>query len=306
MDKIQALIDRGAIFWVNHSGGKDSQAMMLYILGRVPVAQIRVVHAVLPEVDWEGVEEHIRATVPSEIPIETCRSRRTLLQMIEERGMFPSPKQRQCTSDLKRGPIERTIRGLIEERIREWVGAPAGRPIGTEERKNALAAGMGLVVNCMGMRAEESSKRAQLETFKLSERNSKNGREWYEWLPIHDMKVDHVFRMISAAGQRPHWAYEAGMTRLSCCFCIMASKADLTTAARLKPELYRRYVELERSTGQVMIMPSKTRGRQSLEQITGIPAVPGSQIVPVAPGAVDDRQTLLFEDDEEATDEAFA
>jgi hypothetical protein len=52
----------------------------------------------------------------------------------------------------------------------------------------------------------------------------------------------------------------------------MASKQDLTTAAKLNPELYSRYVGLEKSTGQVMMMPSKKHGRQTLEDITGIKA----------------------------------
>ena len=96
------------------------------------------------------------------------------------------------------------------------------------------------------------------------------GREWYDWLPIHDLTTVEVFARIAAAGQAPHWVYAAGMSRFSCCFCIMSNKADLTTAARLNPDLYRRYVELERLTGQVMMMPSKSKGRMTLEQITGI------------------------------------
>ena len=64
-------------------------------------------------------------------------------------------------------------------------------------------------------------------------------------------------------------------------FCIMASEADLRTAARLAterpellndPHLYPKYVGLERSTGQVMMMPSKKQGRRNLVQITGISA----------------------------------
>jgi 3'-phosphoadenosine 5'-phosphosulfate sulfotransferase (PAPS reductase)/FAD synthetase len=240
--EIQDLIDAGATFFVNHSGGKDSQAMYNYIKSIVPANQIIVVHAILPEVEWDGVLEHIQANISS--PLITCQSRRTLLQMVEERGMFPSPSYRQCTSDLKRGPIEKAIRN----------------------------SGAKLIVNCMGMRAQESSSRAKLETFKLSFKNSKAGRRWYEWLPIHDWTVQEVFAEIAAAGQQPHWAYAAGMTRLSCCFCIMASKQDLTTAAKLNPELYSRYVGLEKSTGQVMMMPSKKHGRQTLEDITGIKA----------------------------------
>jgi 3'-phosphoadenosine 5'-phosphosulfate sulfotransferase (PAPS reductase)/FAD synthetase len=38
--------------------------------------------------------------------------KRTYLEMVEQRGMFPSPQYRQCTSDLKRGPIEKFIRSL--------------------------------------------------------------------------------------------------------------------------------------------------------------------------------------------------
>jgi DNA sulfur modification protein DndC len=239
-DAILDLRDRGATFIVNHSGGKDSQSMYAFVRRHIPDAQTKVVHAVLPEVEWDGVIEHIEATIAHEL--HTCRSRRTLLEMIEERGMFPSPSIRQCTSDLKRGPIERTIRQLGDK----------------------------LIVNCMGMRAQESSNRSKLEGLKYSERNSKNGREWHEWLPIHAWEVQEVFSMIDFVGQQPHWAYAQGMSRLSCCFCIMASKADLTTAARLNPALYRRYVELERSTGQVMLMPSKSQGRMTLEQVTGV------------------------------------
>ena len=240
--EIQDLIARGALFCVNHSGGKDSQIMFHYIHQHVPAAQILVIHALLPEVEWDGVEDHVRNTTLG-LPVLTCRSRRTLLEMIEERGMFPSPSIRQCTSDLKRGPIERTIRRT----------------------------GHKLIVNCMGMRAEESSNRSKLAPLKLNARNSKANREWHDWLPIHDWKVGEVFEGIASVGQQPHFAYALGMSRLSCCFCIMASKADLTIAAQHNPEMYKRYVDLEKSTGHVMLMPKKrSEQKLGLEAITGI------------------------------------
>lgn len=238
---IADLIARGATFVVNHSGGKDSQAMYLMLQTFVPTTQMIIVHADLGAVEWEGAVAHIKATSAGE-PLHVCRACRTLLEMITERGMFPSPSQRQCTSDLKRGPIERTIRGL----------------------------GVKLIVNCMGMRAAESSGRAKLTAFKLNERNSKAGREWYDWLPIHHLTTEEVFGTIADAGQKPHWVYAAGMSRFSCCFCIMAKEADLTIAAHLNPTLYRTYVGLERTIGQVMMMPSKKHGRRTLEQITGV------------------------------------
>lgn len=246
LEQIKQLRDRGAIFVANHSGGKDSQKMFLDLTALVPREQIFIVHAVLPEVEWEGVLEHIHSTTFG-MRVNTCRSRRTLLQMISERGMFPSPSMRQCTSDLKRGPIERTIR----------------------------QSGHKLIVNCMGMRAEESSNRAKLKTFKFNDANSKNGREWYDWLPIQHQTTAEVFAGIALAGQKPHWAYSVGMTRLSCVFCIMANTSDLTIAAHHNPRLYREYVDLEHSTGQVMLMPKKIAGKViklTLEQVTGVKA----------------------------------
>lgn len=265
--EIADLIARDALFVVNHSGGKDSQAMYLFLRQLVPAAQLVIVHANLGAVEWAGAVEHIKATTNGE-PLHVCRSRRTLLEMIEERGMFPSPSMRQCTSDLKRGPIERTIRQIVEDRTAQYPGI-----------RTATEAGARLVVNCMGMRAEESSSRKKLQPFKLNAGNSKACREWYDWLPIHGWEESMVLNYIAQHGQKPHAVYGLGMRRFSCVFCIMASEADLKTAARLAtehpellndPELYRKYVNLERSTGQVMLMPSKTKGRRTLEEVTGV------------------------------------
>lgn len=265
--QIADLVARGATFVVNHSGGKDSQAMYLMLREIVPADQIIHVHADLGRVEWSGAYAHILATTAGE-PVLVCRNpNKDLLQMVEhnqvrhaaagtpEKPVWPSPSQRQCTSDLKRGPIETCI------------------------RQYSKRTGRKLFVNCMGMRAEESPNRAKLTTFKLSVSNSVAGREWYDWLPIHDWSVEQVFAKIAAAGQQPHPIYALGMSRFSCVFCIMASQADLETAARLAterpellndPHLFREYIEMEHKTGQVMMMPSKKHGKRGLEEITGV------------------------------------
>lgn len=243
--EITQLIKRGALFICNHSAGKDSQAMFLLLRDIVPPDQLVVIHAHLPDVEWEGSEEHIRQTIGT-TPLHIVRAMKTLLDMVRNRGMFPSPKYRQCTSDLKRGPIEKMIRRLSK------------------------ATGRNIIVNCMGLRAEESANRSKKATFKFNAGNSKAGREWYDWLPIHSLKTWQVFAAIDEAGQQPHWVYAQGMSRKSCCFCIMASEGDLRTAARLVPELYRTYVGLERLTGQSMLMPVAGVPR-FLEDVVGIP-----------------------------------
>ncbi len=243
--KIQQLIEAGALFAVNHSAGKDSQAMLIRLRGiGVPDSQMVIIHADLGEVEWAGNLEHIKRWA-GDIPIIIARARRELLEMVEDRGMWPSPKFRQCTSDLKRGPIERELRRYLKARPRF----------------------KSTIVNCMGMRAEESPARAKQKTFKRNDRNSKAGRAWYDWLPIHSMTKKQVFGAITRAGQTPHWAYAKGMSRLSCAFCIMASKSDLTTAANLRPELFAKYVALEKRIGHTLSMSGL-----GLEAVTGVSA----------------------------------
>ena len=85
--EIAELVKAGALFVVNHSGGKDSQAMLLYVRRLVPDEQIVIVHADLPEVDWPGIEEHIR-TNSLGLPLHVCRAQKTFFDMVERRGLF--------------------------------------------------------------------------------------------------------------------------------------------------------------------------------------------------------------------------
>lgn len=232
--KITRLIDDGALFVSNHSGGKDSQAMLIRLLAIVPEKQILIVHAHLPEVEWPGTIDHIKNNI-SDLPLIICRSVKTFFQMVNHRKMWPSPDKRQCTSDLKRGPIEREVRRYLEMH-------PEFR---------------GKIVNCLGIRAEESARRSKNKSLKFSKRNSAAGREWWEWLPIFKMLKPKVFATITAAGQKPHWAYSEGMSRLSCCFCIMSNRSDLCIAAKLRPELLKRYIKLEHKIDHTFIQPVK-------------------------------------------------
>ncbi len=223
---------------------------MTILLSRiVPRDRLVAVHAPLAEVEWPGTVEFIRATLPPGMPLilAPVASGKTLLDSIEERGRFPSPNVRWCTSSLKRGPIERELRHFLKANPRFG----------------------GRIVSAMGMRAGESPARARKPSWRLSERNSLAGRTWFDWLPIFDLTETQVFDVIRNAGQSPHPAYAMGMSRLSCVFCIMASRADLRTAARLQPALYAQYANLERRIGHTL-SPSGV----PLPELTGIsPAV---------------------------------
>lgn len=227
-----------ALFVVNHSGGKDSQAMLVRLLELVPRRQILVAHADLGEVEWKGTRELAeRQAADAGVAFVVARPVTGFLDMVERRlatrpdaPSWPSAKHRQCTSDLKRGPLDR------------------------EARRYAAAHGFSTVVSCMGIRAAESSARSKLAPWRANKRNSTRGRAWFDWLPIFNLSTAEVFETIKAAGQVPHWAYAAGNERLSCVFCIMGSKRDLANGARHNPELLARYVELEQRSGYTMHM----------------------------------------------------
>ena len=242
-------IARGALVALSHSGGKDSQAMTILLLHIFPRDQLLIVHAPLGEVEWPGTIDHIENTIPDGVPLLFARtaSGKSLLKRIEERGRFPSSSVRFCTSDTKRGPIERELRRYLKAHPRFG----------------------GLVVSAMGMRASESPARSKLDPWKRNARNSKAGRAWFDWLPIHALETADVFRVIREAGQSPHWAYAAGMTRVSCSFCVLASRADLRRAAELRPGLYRTYTSLEKRIGHTL---SPTR--VALPQLTRVPVEP--------------------------------
>lgn len=258
-------IEKNALVIANHSGGKDSHAMLIRLLQIVPKNQLVVIHADLKGVEWAGsgalAEKQARE---AGVPFYKVAADKSLLDMVQHnfnvRGptrtdgkaaapSWPSPSTRQCTSDLKTGPIRKLVNRLSLER------------------------GGGVVIHALGLRAQESDNRASKPAWEFDEGSSTERvnnlkgvvRRVYTWLPIHHLTESEVFATIRDAGQQPHWAYSAGNERLSCMFCIMGSPADLRNAAIHNPELFARYVEMERRTGYSM---SPTR--KPLEQVAGI------------------------------------
>jgi len=246
------MVRRGALVALNSSGGKDSQAMTILLARFVPHDQLVVVHAPLRVVEWPGTIEHIENTIPAGVPLifAPVASGKTLLDQVEERGKWPGIQQRWCTASYKRGPIERELRRYLK----------------THPRFE------GRLVSAMGLRRDESADRARRSPWKRSDRNSRAGREWFDWLPIFDLTVDDVFRVIREAGQSPHWVYAEGMSRCSCSICIFSSRRELRRAAELRPLLYRKYTEIERRIGHTL-SPSGV----PLPELTGIPANSAAQ-----------------------------
>lgn len=106
------------------------------------------------------------------------------------------------------------------------------------------------ILDCTGERAAESAARANKPAYAFNRAAStKTTRHVWTWRPIHHWSTRTVWQRITASGVPHHPAYDQGMTRLSCSLCVLGSRADLTRACQLRPDLAHRYAELERRIG---------------------------------------------------------
>lgn len=219
---------------INSSAGKDSQAMLDVVarearLAGVPDERIVVVHCDLGRVEWPGTrelaEEHTRHYgYRFEV---VSRRHGDLLEHVERMGFWPRSSTRYCTSDHKRDQVARLLTRLTAEAI----GAVKGRAV--------------RILQCLGIRAAESPARSKLPAFSTDKRASNGRREVHLWLPLHGWSVEQVWHRIQVAGTRRHYAYDLGMPRLSCSFCIFAGRDALLLAGHARTELLREYVRVE-------------------------------------------------------------
>ena len=225
-------IDRETIYYLSHSGGKDSQAMYALPLAPILPASTNWLSFTPTWGRWSGAGSRIIFAPPSNTNCTSYRAAKTLFDMVrtaprETPGCAFLAFQRNPAmhqSDLKRGPIEKFIRNDMKAR------------------------GVNRAVNVMGLRAEESPARRKRDPWRLNARLSVAGRTVHDWLPIHDWSTARVFQQIAAVGQEPFWVYAEGNRRLSCVFCIMGCDGDLRNGRKHRPGLYEQYLALEAET----------------------------------------------------------
>jgi 3'-phosphoadenosine 5'-phosphosulfate sulfotransferase (PAPS reductase)/FAD synthetase len=204
------------------SGGKDSGAMALH-LREVGVS----FSSVFCDTGWEHPDTYayIRDVLDSAIgPITWLRAEvpltgdaEVLAQMFESRlghysafvrvlikkSMFPSRVRRFCTEELKVKPIMRHLAPVAEY-------AP------------------GLVVNAVGIRAEESASRAELSEWEIW---MADARVW-AWRPLIAWTADDVVAIHRRHGLKPNPLYLRGASRVGCWPCIHAKKSEIALVAR--------------------------------------------------------------------------
>ncbi|MFI1201698.1 phosphoadenosine phosphosulfate reductase family protein [Streptomyces sp. NPDC020883] len=248
--------------WIllNSSGGKDSQAMASHVCALAAklglLHRVVIVHADLADVEWGGTrklaEDQARRlgvrfeVVKAEGGDLLARTVARFVKLKEKAEKeardegrdpatakiapaWPSSSARWCTSDLKRGPIRKLMTRLVAEL------GDLGRPV--------------RILNCMGQRAAESAPRAKLTPVEVDRPASNGKRHVTTWRPIHSWTDVEVWKEIARSGLPYHEAYDWGMSRLSCSFCVLGCEADVVLAARLRPKKAAEYVAVETKVG---------------------------------------------------------
>lgn len=266
--EISDAIDSGAVIVLSMSGGKDSQAMahavVRYLVDNELPNEVRAVHADLGRAEWFDTLETVKDQVERvglELDARECvepifleldvvtRPQGDLLDRITDRAekvgadrpFWPSSAARYCTSDMKRGQIDKYLRRC----------GP-------------------LVISVEGLRAEESAARARKDCWQPRTQITNAKREALTWRPIHFWTEDDVWhelgtsreelernRALFAAGHETlallqwpaHDAYVRGNERLSCSICVLATRSDIENGARYNPEYFAALVALEERYG---------------------------------------------------------
>lgn len=220
----------------NISGGKDSQTMLRKVVRMATLQgvldRVIAVHCDLGRVEWDGTLELAKAhaALYGLRFIVIARPQGDLLDHAIELGekgkpVFPGFKTRWCTSDHKTSQVFKVMTALVDE-------LDLGRTAN--------------ILNILGNRAEESTERAGQPPFGWNKyAANKTKRHVWNWLPIHDMLETEVWDDIRASGVPHHYAYDLGMPRLSCVFCIYSGFDAMVLGAQHNPQLAQEYSEVE-------------------------------------------------------------
>lgn len=283
---INQAIDKGAKLYASISGGKDGDAMVESLAANKYHIE-GLIHADLGRAEWHEslgqckkcsmqfyIPLHIATRADGRDMVDHWQARLETLKGTDQ-PFWSSSEARYCTSDMKRDPINKFLRGEAFD----------------------------FVISCEGIRAEESTERAKKIPLEIRTRitssyytikkqytkKNKKGKKvkawrfvrWMTveeaiaaykpgkrlaltWFPIFNMTLPEVWAtkgqtpetlatarsIYQATATVPAWwpfhpAYVYGNDRVSCVFCVLGSTNDLKVGAKHRPDLLQTLIAME-------------------------------------------------------------
>lgn len=232
---------------VSYSGGKDSQACLIWA---TKTYALKNIEAVFCDTGWENpvTYDHIKNTCSDlGVKLTTIKSTKYngMVDLAMKKGRFPSVKARFCTEELKAKPMI------------DWV-------LQQEDNLTII----------QGIRSQESHSRSQMskqcryfkyyfEPFshdkkgrpKLHSYRKKEVKDWVSKYsddilrPVFDWSGQEVIQYILDNGQQPNPLYFEGFKRVGCFPCIMSGHNEVAAILERYPGRFDLIEGLERQTG---------------------------------------------------------
>lgn len=244
-EQILALLPQNPVIACGVSGGKDSDALALKMrrfLDEIGHTGERVlIHSDLGEIEHvDSLPQCRRLAERVEMPLIVVKPRYTMLERWEKRWNdnvnryvnlstvklvtpFSSAQWRFCTSELKTAPI-------CQELKRRFPGK--------------------VIINAIGIRAEESAARAKKPISKANNKllSNPNKTIGYDWNAILQLPIESVWLTHKQETFQAHEAYtKNGNSRVSCSSCVLATEREIRASMKdqRNHDAYRRIVQLE-------------------------------------------------------------
>lgn len=246
-------------FIVFFSGGKDSTAMVLYLLELgVPKDRIHLHHH---DVDGHGMQLFDWPCTPSycqsfadALGLKIFFSHRNggILREIlrENEGLQPvtfQPESGKYTELPSRegSSTRRKFPAVAADLKTRWCSAVVKIDVGSRVIANSPMYDEGSFVVCTGERRQESANRAKYLEVEPHRTDSKL-RKVTSWRPIIDWSERDVWEIMERWKIQPHPAYMLGWSRCSCQLCIFGSNNTWASIAELSPEKIGFIADLEK------------------------------------------------------------
>jgi 3'-phosphoadenosine 5'-phosphosulfate sulfotransferase (PAPS reductase)/FAD synthetase len=233
-----------------YSGGKDSQAALIWAINKYGVENC---NAVFCDTGWENpvTYQHIIETT-NQLGVKLVVIKSTkyngMVDLAIKKKRFPSTRARFCTEELKSKPAIDYILSHSEN-----------------------------LITIEGIRSNESFSRSKLNAectyFKYYFEKTRNGKthqyrkkDVIEWTkkynadkirPLFTWTAEQVITYIKDNGQNPNPLYFQGFTRVGCFPCIMSKHSELKLIYENHNDQWENLKNIEKQTGSTFFGPSK-------------------------------------------------
>lgn len=228
---------------VQYSGGKDSQACLIWAVKKFGVKNME---AVFCDTGWENpiTYNHIENTTKDlGVKLVVLKSEKydSLIDLAEKKGRFPSVKARFCTIELKAKPLINYV---------------------LKQKEHLLI--------IQGIRKAESQNRSKMKKqcryfkYYFEPYNNKGKTHSYRkkdivrWTkkysddllrPVFSWTGQQVIDYIIENGQEPNLLYKQGFKRVGCFPCIMSSHPEVYALLKRYPEHFEEIIKHEKRIG---------------------------------------------------------